>query len=192
VTRCGRSVVVDSDVLQSAGAFGKATERPGLCRDFLSTFLNRTDLCVVKTAAIATEWRNHWSRFSRTWYRSMEARKRVSRPQIHPRMTRIRDELEAGAVTEPKRLAIAKDLHLIEAALASDSLISSLDDKARTAFVDSCAHSTHVEEIVWVNPERANDHPSEWLLAGAPYERARTLGEAHRSQVPPKNIRPRR
>ena len=72
------------------------------------------------------------------------------------------------------------DLHLIEAALATDRTVASVDKKVR-AFFSGEASACQVEElrtIVWVNPELEEETPILWLERGAPAEPERMLGYA--------------
>lgn len=62
----------------------------------------------------------------------------------------------------PKRKAVQKDLHLIEAAMATDNVVVSLDDRAHTDFrVEATAN------ITWVNALTEGGHAAYWLKKGA-------------------------
>jgi hypothetical protein len=62
----------------------------------------------------------------------------------------------------PKRRAVQKDLHLIEAAIATDNVVVSLDDRAHADFrVEAAAN------ITWVNALDAGGHAAYWLRKGA-------------------------
>jgi hypothetical protein len=62
----------------------------------------------------------------------------------------------------PKRKAVQKDLHLIEAAMVTDSLVVSLDDHAHADFrVEATAN------ITWFNALAAGGHAIYWLKKGA-------------------------
>ncbi len=67
----------------------------------------------------------------------------------------------------PKRKAVRKDLHLIEAAMATDNIVVSLDDRAHEDFrVKATAN------ITWVNARTEGGHAVYWLKKGAnPVER---------------------
>lgn len=62
----------------------------------------------------------------------------------------------------PQTPAVVKDLHLIEAALAADRIVISLDDNARAFFRVDAA-----KEVVWVNPVDQGGHAICWLRQGA-------------------------
>jgi hypothetical protein len=62
-----------------------------------------------------------------------------------------------------------KDVHLIEAALAADKIVVSLDDQARALF-----DVGELRTILWVNPVRHHPDCLAWLDEGAePDERWR-------------------
>ena len=156
------------------GGAGIGGERSRLCREYLTVFLEDTEHCVVLTPEMRSEWERHWSKFSRVWRLAMDARKRVHR--IRPDGCDERQErIEATASVEAHRLAMAKDCHLLDAALASDGRISSLDEKVRDLFSVACRTQVELQELIWVNPEIEDEDGGGWLRAGAPPERHRTL-----------------
>ena len=65
-----------------------------------------------------------------------------------------------------------KDVHLLEAALATDRRIVSNDDEARNSYKGL----PHVRLVLWINPSRQEETAVEWLNAGAKLERHRQLG----------------
>jgi hypothetical protein len=58
--------------------------------------------------------------------------------------------------------AIQKDLHLIEAALATDRVVISLDDRARGQLSVEAT-----KDVVWVNAVAEGGHVIYWLNHGA-------------------------
>jgi hypothetical protein len=58
--------------------------------------------------------------------------------------------------------AVQKDLHLVEAALASDKIVVSLDDRAAAQL---CVEAT--QDVVWVNAVAEGGHAIYWLRNGA-------------------------
>jgi len=130
---------------------------------------------IVITDAILNEWHRRRSRFSSTWLTSMFARKQVCRLRTSP----IDLSLAIGAArfTDHERGECEKDLHLIDAAIAADRRIASLDEAARNLFrrLAQVADGRQIASIVWVNPERTNESAESWLAAGAPDEASRLL-----------------
>ncbi len=62
---------------------------------------------------------------------------------------------------------LIKDAILIEAALRSDHIIASLDDKARRHYVEAARHIERIRDIVWINPCKTPDAIIRWLEKGA-------------------------
>jgi len=67
---------------------------------------------------------------------------------------------------------------LIEAAIATDRIVISLDDNtARRFFGRVAVQVDELKEIVWVNPPKIEEEkPIEWLENGAKPEKERMLG----------------
>jgi len=73
----------------------------------------------------------------------------------------VRAQLDASAP------AVRKDLHLVEAALATDQIVVSLDDQARA---NLSVEATR--EVMWINAVDEGGHAVYWLDHGAnPVER---------------------
>ena len=69
-----------------------------------------------------------------------------------------------------------KDFHLLEAALATDQTIISLDETIRQLFARASQRVGEIRDIVWVNPDRTEEEePLVWLQNGAPPEDHRKL-----------------
>ena len=168
-----RRLVIDADVVHSAGE----TEHPisSACRRFLETVLD-VGHHVVMTDAIMAEWHNHMSRYSRRWRRQMYGRRQVYRiDQAIERDNNLRKRIDQ-AVHRDQRAIVAKDVHLIEAAIATDRLVTSKDESARGVFRDASDGVVDLQQIVWVNPTCDNEDPIEWLQNGARAEAHRMLG----------------
>ncbi len=166
-----RRLVIDADVAHSAGE----SEHPisSACRRFLETVL-RVGHYVVMTEAIQEEWRRHISKYSKRWRRRMYGRKLVIRIEVDEDET-LRGRIDA-AVHWDQREAVDKDVHLIEAAIATDRLVTSRDKEAREAFGNASDNVGELRQIVWVNPTQADEKPIDWLRNGAKTEAHRQLG----------------
>jgi len=68
-----------------------------------------------------------------------------------------------------------KDIHLVEAALACDHVIVSLDEDARRRFARASGQVEELRRVAWVNPARDAADVLDWLRAGARAERSRRL-----------------
>ena len=78
----------------------------------------------------------------------------------------IRQGIEEQGVSDNKKKAMLKDLHLIEAALGADRSVVSLDDTVRDLFSVTANNIADLRTVLWVNPVREN--AIVWLENGAP------------------------
>lgn len=166
-----RRLVIDADVVRSAGE----SEKPisSACRTFLEAVLN-VGHHVVMTQAIREEWHRHMSNYSRKWRRQMLGRRRVVSIEGE-RDEQLRARID-GVVTQDQKAVVAKDIHLIEAAVATDQLVTSQDEHARKAFGDAAAVMHELRQVVWVDPTQDDENPIDWLRNGAQAEASRRLG----------------
>ena len=168
-----RRLVIDADVVHSAGE----TEHPvsSACRRFLESVLD-VGHHVVITDAILAEWHDHMSRYSRRWRRRMYGRRRVYRIENDKeRDNNLRQRIDRALPQNQRKLA-AKDVHLIEAAIVTDRLVTSNDERVRGAYRGVANEVEELKQIVWVNPTKDEETPIEWLQNGARAEVHRMLG----------------
>jgi hypothetical protein len=166
-----RSIVVDASI---AKASGERNELALACARLLDGF-RRGDHSVVTSPRILEEWRKHASRLARGWLVDMVSRGRST--DVGDREEAIDDDaLAAAAAAHDAALdAMRKDLLLVEAALASDRRILSLDDKARRAFGRASASLDALRRILWANPAIPAERVDVWLRDGARRESAKEL-----------------
>ena len=170
-------LVIDASVARSAGGHHAAAGVSKSCRGFLVSIL---DLAyrVVMTPEISQEWKRHRSRRARKWLNEMSGRKLVVRIDS-PADAQLRGRIQDAEATATRRRAMLKDAHLLEAALATDRRVASLDDEVRGLFRKLAEAVRTVAKVVWVNPAAREERATEWLQNGAPAEGQRQLG--HRS-----------
>lgn len=166
-----RQLVIDADVARSAGE--SIHPISSACRRFLGTMLEVRHH-VVMTDTIRKEWRHHRSGFSRKWLTQMYGGRLVKRIEVDKDET-LRERIGAALLWD-QREAAEKDAHLIEAAIATDRLVTSRDEKARRLFGSASVAVGQLRQIVWVNPTKADERPIEWLENGARAEAHRQLG----------------
>ncbi len=77
-----------------------------------------------------------------------------------------------------ERQALLDDLLLVEAALATDRTVASLDESVRALFRQATGQVGELRAIVWVNPELEEDESIPWLKRGAPADPEHMLGYA--------------
>lgn len=161
--KMSKALVIDASVAKSAGE----TEHPvsSACRQALSTAL---EIChrVVICKEILKEWKKHKSRYSSSWLAAMESKGKVVRIEISidNNLSGKLEQLEIGANGIK---AMIKDLHLVEAALQTDTRILSCDEAARGLFRSASDHIGELRPIIWVNPVLVEDNCIEWLKTGA-------------------------
>ena len=183
IKKQSKSLVVDASVARAAGD-PPNNPRSEICRDCLVQIRDsKHNICM--TPEIQKEWDDHASRFSRKWQANMIAKKQwlyqdlsangSLRKIIEESVLIFYDDLEDVAIFNIKN-AIFKDCCLIEAALANDKTVVSLDDKtARIYFSQAAKQIKEIQEIVWVNPAKNEENVIEWLINGATAETQRFL-----------------
>ncbi len=167
-----KRIVIDASIARSAGKTEHPVSRS--CREFLEQVLN---IChhVVMTPAIRKEWKKHRSRFAATWLASMTARRKVC--VVSPEAdVSVVEKLKRAQVTEKDEAVILKDVLLVEAALATDSTVASLDEEVRSLLKGFSDQWGRIRTVAWVNPTKENDRACAWLGSGALPEKARMLG----------------
>ncbi len=172
-----KRLVIDASVARAAGDEGATYPKSVHCRDFLQAGLK---IChqVVMTPAIKAEWDKHQSKFALTWRRQMVAKKKWNYLEISINDSLWTEIESIAAHVGNKRIAeMTKDLCLIEAALATDKIVISLDDNtARKFFSEASVKIDELKDIVWVNPDKIEEErPIEWLRNGAKAESDRLL-----------------
>jgi hypothetical protein len=140
----GLCLVIDASVATSTGERG---QRGALCQKFLKIMIGRTSHRLVMTKEIGAEWDIHSHPFARRWRRSMNAKKRVYRPRIdHDPL--LAEKIVMANPPEKALNAMEKDLHLVQAARATDNRIVSLDDVARRYFCEASGIVGELRQIL--------------------------------------------
>ena len=172
--RDSKRLVIDADVARAAGSEAATHPRAEHCRDFLNAVLSLSHRMVM-TEQINNEWKNHQSRFARRWRVSMDARKKIDRIDP-PENAELQAKVTTTTNNENEIKALQKDFHLLQAALATDQTVISLDETIRGLFKQASQQVGEIRDIIWVNPDRtAEEQPIAWLQNGAPPEPHRQL-----------------
>ena len=162
-----KRLVIDASVIRSAGGEAAAHPTSKRCRDFLIAVL---DICHRMAVSPDTEeeWKRHRSRFASTWRTSMVARRKVVRLDSCADQ-RLRDRVErlARLRQDLNEAVLRKDIHLVEAAKATDSIVVSLDDTAKGAFRLAAGSIRELRGLRWINPDDASGEVIAWLASGA-------------------------
>jgi hypothetical protein len=183
VKKDSKRFVIDASVAKTAG-YTSSNHSSSQCRKCLLA-IQSLGFVLFMTDEIKAEWDKHASSFSIKWRREMIAKKQWKYLSISPDSSR-RNKIETIILSCYPHLVeeaifnlkkeIFKDYCLIEAALASDKTVISLDDKtARKLFSQASQNIDEIKEIVWVNPAKNEEKPIEWLMNGAPPETQRFL-----------------
>jgi len=130
---------------------------------------------LVMDAEVASEWDRERSGFARDWRVSMFARKKVFNV-ADPQRESLTEKIRQATHVQRDQDAMLDDLHLVEAALAADETIISLDDSARGLFAAAAQVVGELRSVVWVNPSHAEEDILAWLESGAQSEERRQLG----------------
>jgi len=84
-----------------------------------------------------------------------------------PEREALRSQLKQLGLTESQWKAVARDIPLIEAALATDRVVVSCDDTARNSFHGLASRCPELSSVAWVNPSEDPENVLRWLAEGA-------------------------
>lgn len=145
-------LVIDASITRSAGPGQKMPAQA--CFEALGDALT---IChrIVFSPALRSEWERHRSTHSARWLVSMYARKKVlvlPEPALPNSAWTKKLEAALKRLSQTQRAAAEKDLLLIEAALATDRIVVSLDNTAREIFRQVAADLPALQGLVWANP----------------------------------------
>lgn len=160
-----KRLVIDASVARAAGSPDSPHPRSKCCRDLLFLVYSVCHQMVI-TTPILEEWQEHESREANKWRRVMTVKgnKVVDLKDISDLKFR---KTVLSFLNADEHEAALKDLPLIEAALRTDSIIISLDQKAIRRFQKVASRLPTLKQITWINPEKDPRQAIEWLRAGA-------------------------
>jgi hypothetical protein len=140
--------VVDATVAQAAGSSEARVSRR--CREFL---MDMYIIChrVVVTKEIVREWDVHRSKFFVMWLSWMKKKNKLA-DCGDCTLPSLRRALEGLDCEDVERETMLDDLHLVEAALAADRRIVSLDRHARTLFEGVAGGVEGPDRVEWLDP----------------------------------------
>ena len=173
--KASRRLIIDASIARAAGREEAIHPTSKPCCEFLTTVLKVCHRIVI-TSDILQEWKKHQSRFASTWLSQMYGRKKVDDEVGVTTDNELRSKIKRQGDSEKDRAAMLKDIHLIEAAQATDQTVISLDETVRKLFNASAKHIGVFKNIIWVNPDKIDEQPFLWLKNGAKPEKKRLLG----------------
>lgn len=163
-----KTLVIDASVARAAGDEEATHPTSVVARNFLQEVLTIRHKAIM-TPAIRDEWDIHQSNFARKWRRIMLSKKKLILTNLEKRLD-LRKKVETKNISQIKKTEMLKDFHLIEAAIATDRRIISLDDSAQKLFCDLSKSFTEMQDVLWVNPVSGAEYVISWLKKGAPNE----------------------
>jgi len=89
--------------------------------------------------------------------------RRLHTPLRDVKDNQFRSAVDKLAIPQSKLDALQKDLHLFEAAFASDECIISLDEKMRQISREIMDIIKRLNNILWLNPTKSEEMPIVWL-----------------------------
>ncbi|MBE3143699.1 MAG: hypothetical protein IMZ61_07235 [Planctomycetes bacterium] len=143
-----RNLVVDASVMCASGRTAHPVSKAS--REALEAILQ---IChhAVMTADIRREWEGRKSLFSEIWRAAME-----SKGKIHDLNGVDAAELSAAMMAssmDPSEFKLVeKDAHIINAALSSDKILVTLDDRLKRTMEKYGSLASIAARIKWVNP----------------------------------------
>jgi len=90
----------------------------------------------------------------------------------------LRNKINRMGLRDQDRRAVQEDLHLIEAACASDRVVISRDDAAHVLLSSIAPSCPGFRNVMWCNPVTRGPQALEWLRDGAARVRAWQLRSA--------------
>jgi len=158
-----RRIVVDTNIARSASE--TTFPQSVACRQVLETILT---VChrVVLSPSQKAEWQKHQSRFTLRWLDSMTARGKQFLLPDDPD-TGLRDAIDRAAPLDWSREELLKDVYLLESALATDSIVVSLEKRAANYYRPLVEKVPRIGPVAWIHPLEPVDHCRQWLAAGA-------------------------
>lgn len=174
MTPAAHRIVIDADVACAANP-RQPDQRCILCADALEALL-RVRHSIAMTSSLLAEWNAHASRFAAVWLQSMYARRRVVKLIDDDILDEsLRTRVVSAVTTGLAEAEIRKDMHLIEAARATDERVISSDRKAQRAFVSAAITVNELASVMWTDPAEEGEQCADWLSQGAPPEQRRRL-----------------
>ena len=166
-------IVVDASVARASGREDATYPTSIRCCQFLKAF-QECEFLLVMSPEIELEWNQHKSHYASKWIVQMYGRKRVVNVG-NVNDTHLRERIRNTSKIKKEQQAMEKDCRLLEAALATDQRIVSLDKTVRKLFRHAAKAIREIQSIVWVNTDNEDDDAVNWLKNGARAEKKRQL-----------------
>lgn len=166
-----RVLVIDASIARAAGTSENPISKD--CREFLLAVLV-VGHGMGMTREIENEWNLHQSNFTMRWRTAMFARKKIVQVEA-TRHRHLKRRIQKNLRDPNVSAIVEKDRHLLEAALAADRRIASLDETVRQHLKKHIKSFRDLGSIMWANPTVEREKARDWLFRGAPEEAHRRL-----------------
>jgi hypothetical protein len=185
-----RRLVIDACIAQAAGDIEATHPTSRNCRDFLRG-VDETGHHLLMTPAIWEEWEKpragpgspkRLSKYASAFRNKMFASRRLIRQDV-PANPAFRGRLAKAAGPGMFAKVLEKDCHLIEAALAADRIVVSIEVSCREQF-RAVAHAVkELPRVGWVDPVEETETVLAWLQDGAKLQSCRKLTPISRDGI---------
>lgn len=168
-----KNIVIDASIARSCGAEGSTYPTSKNCRDFLNTIYEKSHKQVI-SPEILLEWKKHRSGYSLKWQRQMFSKRLIHKIE-DTEILGFEDRIKEFANPPLSLNAMLKDCLLVKAAINTDKIVASLDEKSRKPFSTTSHFVSELKKITWVNPNVTSENVIQWLIDGAKDENKRFL-----------------
>jgi hypothetical protein len=164
-------LVIDTNIAQSAGSSDVPVSF--YSRECLNAVREHEHVAVF-TRQLLDEWGDHASLFSRRWWKSMAARRRIENVEGAEFVIHL-DPACACLAEDKWKEDFRKDFHLVKAALAADQTILS-NEMYFPGYLSIAARTVRVLSALYYASPAAEGEPCiEWVRAGAKPEGTRRI-----------------
>ncbi|RBM65621.1 hypothetical protein DLR60_18800 [Vibrio tarriae] len=162
--------IIDADIARGAGTIEHPISKN--CRDFLD-FVRTNGHQFSADPKIREEWRNHQSLYSKQWFSSMIARKKI---KFVVNSIDVDSKINSAPVSDRIKAIALKDSHLVQTSLEHGAVIASGDENAKNAFCDISNSYLSIKGLLWLNPKvnfcliqtkiaNKEQHDPQWQIA---------------------------
>jgi predicted ABC-class ATPase len=168
-----KSIVIDASVARAAGETSQFPVSKQ-SREFLEAVL-KSNHKIVLNKQLFQEWEKHESKYALRIRVALASKGRI----VFKKNTEndsLRQLIQNSTVDKSRIKPMIKDIHLIEAALLTDRIVISNDNKVRNHFNSVSDKVHYLKLIIWINPTIMEEEAVKWLLDGALEEESRKIG----------------
>ena len=158
--------VIDACVARASGPPGSTQPTSSRCRDFLVAVRSNSHRMVMSDS-IKTEWDKHQSNFARGWRVSMVARKGIEFLKVEENVP-LRSKIQVRSANAEIAAIIIKDLHLVEAAIATDQRIVSIEKRVFDHLRTIGRPIKDLLRLAYANPSDPTHDTVRWVEESAP------------------------